>query len=240
MPRAVALARAQVIASDIHPLNNLRVLKYLTKDLGLNEQTKDRWIATWIAQGFEALEAMAGEECLSWRRYARDRRLLPRAADVQCAALRGAARSLSTARRDRRRMHETRRVPEGAPRRGQARVIRFMAGVAVLAMPAAAIAQQARDEEVGEGCCSLGQSQLPPEVIIVNGSGLLKSPASDAVQEFEPDFRCWCARREPSPRRGRDRPVPPLGWPFGAPDKPGRHAARAGRQRIEPRFSDAG
>lgn len=57
-----------------------------------------------------------------------------------------------------------------------------MAGVAVLAMPAAAIAQQARDEEVGEGCCSLGQSQLPPEVIIVNGSGLLKSPASDAVQ----------------------------------------------------------
>ncbi|MBA3940561.1 MAG: maleylacetoacetate isomerase [Sphingopyxis sp.] len=61
MPRAVALAQAQVVASDIHPLNNLRVLKYLTKDLGLNEQTKDRWIATWIAQGFEALEAMAGE-----------------------------------------------------------------------------------------------------------------------------------------------------------------------------------
>ena len=61
MPRAVALARAQVIASDIHPLNNLRILKYLTRDLGLNEQTKDRWIATWIAQGFEALEAMAGE-----------------------------------------------------------------------------------------------------------------------------------------------------------------------------------
>ena len=61
MPRAVALARAQVIASDIHPLNNLRVLKYLTRDLGLNEQTKDRWISTWIAQGFDALEAMAGE-----------------------------------------------------------------------------------------------------------------------------------------------------------------------------------
>ncbi len=34
MPRAVALARAQVIASDIHPLNNLRVLKYLTKRSG--------------------------------------------------------------------------------------------------------------------------------------------------------------------------------------------------------------
>lgn len=62
MPRAVALARAQVIASDIHPLNNLRVLKYLTRDLGLNETTKDRWIATWIAQGFDALEAMAGDD----------------------------------------------------------------------------------------------------------------------------------------------------------------------------------
>ncbi|APZ97841.1 maleylacetoacetate isomerase [Sphingopyxis sp. QXT-31] len=61
MPRAVALAQSQVIASDIHPLNNLRVLKYLTRDLGLNEQTKERWIATWIAQGFDALEAMAGE-----------------------------------------------------------------------------------------------------------------------------------------------------------------------------------
>jgi maleylacetoacetate isomerase len=61
MPRAVARAQAQVVASDIHPLNNLRVLKYLTKDLGLNEQTKDRWIHEWILQGFDALEAMAGE-----------------------------------------------------------------------------------------------------------------------------------------------------------------------------------
>lgn len=61
MPRAIALAQAQVITTDIHPLNNLRVLKYLTRDLGLNEQTKERWIATWIAQGFDALEAMAGD-----------------------------------------------------------------------------------------------------------------------------------------------------------------------------------
>jgi len=61
MPRAVALARAQVIASDIHPLNNLRVLKYLKRDLGLNEQTKDRWYRHWITEGFDALEAMAGD-----------------------------------------------------------------------------------------------------------------------------------------------------------------------------------
>jgi maleylacetoacetate isomerase len=60
-PRAVALAQAMVVACDIHPLNNLRILKYLTRDLGLNETVKDRWIARWIQEGFEALEAMAGE-----------------------------------------------------------------------------------------------------------------------------------------------------------------------------------
>ncbi len=59
MPRAVALAQAHVVACDIHPLNNLRVLKYLKRDLGLNEQTKDRWYRHWILEGFDALEAMA-------------------------------------------------------------------------------------------------------------------------------------------------------------------------------------
>jgi maleylacetoacetate isomerase len=60
-PRAIALAQALVVACDIHPLNNLRILKYLTRDLGLNETVKDRWIARWITEGFEALEAMAGD-----------------------------------------------------------------------------------------------------------------------------------------------------------------------------------
>lgn len=61
MPRAVALGQAHVIASDIHPLNNMRVLKYLSHDLGLNDQVKNRWIAEWVLQGFDALEAMAGD-----------------------------------------------------------------------------------------------------------------------------------------------------------------------------------
>ncbi len=61
MPRAVALAQAHVVACDIHPLNNLRVLKYLKKDLDLNDQTRDRWYRHWIVEGFDALEAMAGE-----------------------------------------------------------------------------------------------------------------------------------------------------------------------------------
>ena len=61
MPRAVALARAQVIASDIHPLNNLRVLKRLTK-LGLDQEVRDDWYRHWVREGFDALEAMAGQE----------------------------------------------------------------------------------------------------------------------------------------------------------------------------------
>ena len=57
--RAHVLALALVVACDIHPLNNLRVLKHLTGPLGQDEEAKNAWIATWIGQGFAALEAMA-------------------------------------------------------------------------------------------------------------------------------------------------------------------------------------
>jgi maleylacetoacetate isomerase len=53
--RAMALA----IACDIHPLNNLRVLKYLKNELGQPQEQVDRWYAHWIAEGFAALETMA-------------------------------------------------------------------------------------------------------------------------------------------------------------------------------------
>ena len=49
---------AQLIACDIHPLNNLRVLKYLIGPLGLSEAQKNAWVAHWIGLGFDALEAM--------------------------------------------------------------------------------------------------------------------------------------------------------------------------------------
>ena len=52
--RAVALA----IACDIHPLNNLRVLQYLKRDLAIDEAARDRWYAHWIDEGFGAIEAM--------------------------------------------------------------------------------------------------------------------------------------------------------------------------------------
>eukprot|EP01042_Synura_sphagnicola_P032496 gene32496-41798_t len=50
--RAIALA----LACDIHPLNNLRVLRMLTQELGVSEERKKQWIAHWIKLGFAALE----------------------------------------------------------------------------------------------------------------------------------------------------------------------------------------
>jgi maleylacetoacetate isomerase len=50
---------ALAIACDIHPLNNLRVLKYLKNELGQPQEQVDRWYAHWIAEGLSALEAMA-------------------------------------------------------------------------------------------------------------------------------------------------------------------------------------
>jgi maleylacetoacetate isomerase len=57
--RAHVLAMAALIACDIHPLNNLRVLKHLVGPLGASEEAKNQWIARWISDGFAALEAMA-------------------------------------------------------------------------------------------------------------------------------------------------------------------------------------
>ncbi len=51
--RQIALA----IACDIHPLNNLRVLKYLTGPIGLSEEQKQTWIRHWIDLGLQALES---------------------------------------------------------------------------------------------------------------------------------------------------------------------------------------
>ena len=59
--RAHVLGLALVVACDIHPLNNLRVLKHLVGPLGQSEAAKNAWIATWIGEGFAALEAMAAE-----------------------------------------------------------------------------------------------------------------------------------------------------------------------------------
>lgn len=59
--RARVRAIAQFIACDIHPLNNLRVLKYLKHDLGVDEEAKNAWYRHWVEQGLTALEAMLAE-----------------------------------------------------------------------------------------------------------------------------------------------------------------------------------
>jgi maleylpyruvate isomerase len=67
--RARVRSIAMAIACDIHPLNNLRVLNYLSNTLGLSDEQKNGWYRYWVDIGFEALEqqlagdALTGEFC---------------------------------------------------------------------------------------------------------------------------------------------------------------------------------
>jgi maleylacetoacetate isomerase len=54
--RAKVRALAQSIACEIHPLNNLRVLKYLVKDLKVEDEVKNTWYRHWCRGGLEAFE----------------------------------------------------------------------------------------------------------------------------------------------------------------------------------------
>lgn len=55
--RARVRELAQIIACDIHPLNNLRVLRHLVHELKLSEEAKTEWIQHWIREGLAGLEA---------------------------------------------------------------------------------------------------------------------------------------------------------------------------------------
>jgi len=63
---ALAKARirslAQLISSDIHPLDNLRVLNYLKDELSVDKEAKLTWYRHWITVGFDALEQRLGED----------------------------------------------------------------------------------------------------------------------------------------------------------------------------------
>ena len=56
--RARARAIALTIACEIHPLNNLRVLGYLSKTLGVSDEQKDAWYQHWVETGLATVEAM--------------------------------------------------------------------------------------------------------------------------------------------------------------------------------------
>jgi maleylacetoacetate isomerase len=68
-----ALGRARVrslaydIACEIHPLNNLRVLRYLVHDLKLSEEDKNRWYRHWVETGLEAVERQLATNPPGWR-----------------------------------------------------------------------------------------------------------------------------------------------------------------------------
>lgn len=59
--RARVRAIAQIVACDIHPIDNLRVLNYLRHDLAQDEASVARWYNHWIASGFEAIEQRLAE-----------------------------------------------------------------------------------------------------------------------------------------------------------------------------------
>lgn len=70
LDRAYVRSIALAIACDIHPLNNLRVLRYLVRELKVSEEAKDAWYRHWCEQGLAALETRistdgrAGKFCL--------------------------------------------------------------------------------------------------------------------------------------------------------------------------------
>ena len=67
--RSHVLALALTVACDIHPLNNLRVLKYLKGELGHSQDEVDAWYAHWVIEGLTALEALAAPQAgaFLWR-----------------------------------------------------------------------------------------------------------------------------------------------------------------------------
>jgi maleylacetoacetate isomerase len=60
--RAKTLAQALIIAADIHPIDNLRVLRYLKDEMEQSQEAVDKWYRHWIVEGFMALENMAPDD----------------------------------------------------------------------------------------------------------------------------------------------------------------------------------
>ncbi|QLR43325.1 maleylacetoacetate isomerase [Enterobacter sp. RHBSTW-00994] len=59
--RSKVLEIVYAITCDIHPLNNVRVLRYLTDELKVSEEEKKRWYAHWIQQGLRAVEELLSQ-----------------------------------------------------------------------------------------------------------------------------------------------------------------------------------
>jgi len=56
--RARVRALAMIVACDIHPLNNRRIMQFLEHDLGVAEEARTRWTRHWIEEGFQSFEEL--------------------------------------------------------------------------------------------------------------------------------------------------------------------------------------
>jgi maleylacetoacetate isomerase len=65
LDRATVRAMADIIACDIHPVNNLRILKSLAA-IGQDETARNAWVARWVGEGFDALEPMVASCGKGW------------------------------------------------------------------------------------------------------------------------------------------------------------------------------
>ena len=60
-------ALAAIVGCDIHPINNRRILEYLRKQFGANDEAINQWCGTWIGAGFDAYEALLNADSLRGR-----------------------------------------------------------------------------------------------------------------------------------------------------------------------------
>src|SRR3546814_7291582 len=85
--RAAVLEIANLIACDMHPVNNMKVLRYLVDELGATEEQKSAWYRHWINEGFHGLEALlvrsgSGKFCVGSQPTIADCCLVPQVANA--------------------------------------------------------------------------------------------------------------------------------------------------------------
>ncbi len=119
LDRAYVRALSQIIACEIHPLNNLRTRKYISKTYKLDEEGVNNWYRHWIAEGFQMMESFLARERKHGKYCYREvllprpghhGRLLPGAAGVQRNCLQVRPPTLSNGDAHTRNVHEARRL----------------------------------------------------------------------------------------------------------------------------------
>lgn len=87
LERAMARELAMLVACDIHPLNNLRVLQYLSRELNTEQQQINQWYVHWVETGLKAFEQIlstrAGQFCLGNKPTIADCCLIPQIYNAQ-------------------------------------------------------------------------------------------------------------------------------------------------------------